>query len=75
MREVITISLPKETRQMIKKRIKERGLKGMSEYVRYLLELDTDVIPQDELLAMAAKAKKAYARGKLKPKGTLADIK
>lgn len=75
MREIITISLPAKTRQMLKKRLKKRGFKGASEYVRYLLEQDEDVISQDELLVMAKKAEKDYKDGKLKSYRSLADIR
>lgn len=74
MRDIITVSLPKESRQLLKKRIKERGFQGVSEYVRYLLELDQNVISQDELLKITEKADRDYEKGLLKKRSSLRDL-
>ena len=74
MRDVITISLPKTTTQLVKKRIQKRGFRGMSEYVRYLFDQDSDMISQDELLKIVKKAQTDYKQGKLKKYNSMADI-
>ncbi|MBI2645127.1 hypothetical protein HYW94_03065 [Candidatus Uhrbacteria bacterium] len=74
MRDVITISLPTKTRSIIKKRLKERGFRSMSEYMRYLLDQDTDVISQDELLAIAKEADRDYKNNLLKKRSSLREL-
>lgn len=74
MRDIITVSLTKEAKQALKTRVKKRRFRGTSEYIRYLLEQDEDVITQEELIKIADRAKKDYKKGKLKKYASLADI-
>lgn len=74
MRDIITVSLTKEAKQALKTRVKQRKFRGTSEYIRYLLAQDEDVITQEELLTIAAQAKKDYKKGKLKKYASLAEI-
>lgn len=74
MREIITISLPTKTRQMLKKRLKERGFRGASEYFRFLMSLDSDLISQKKLLQMAKEADHDYTNGLLKKRSSLREL-
>ena len=75
MRKIITISLPEETQLILKNRLSDYGFKGPSEYVQHLIQQDSDLISQDDLLAMAKAARKDYAKGTLQKYDSLADIK
>lgn len=74
MREIITISLPTKTRQILKKRLKKRGFRGASEYFRFLMDLDNDLISQKELLQMAKEADCDYKNGLLKKRSSLREL-
>lgn len=74
MREIITISLPKTTRKTLALRIKTRGFHGMSEYMRYLIQQDTDLISQDEIIAMTQQADHDYKKGTLKKRSSLREL-
>lgn len=64
MREVITLSLPANTRQRIKTNSFKRGFSSVSKYIQYLLTLEEDLISEEELLKMVATADKEYSAGK-----------
>jgi len=74
MREILTLSLPKSTTKMIKKRVEERGFSTVSGYIQYLLETDDELISAEELLKMVKKAEKDYKKGKVYKLKSLADL-
>ena len=74
MREVLTLSLPPKTTQLIKKKAKNKGFDSVSGYIKYLIKMDDDVISADELLEMAKQARKDYKQGKLAKLNSIADL-
>ena len=72
MRTVLNLSLPPKTAQVIKRQAKKRGFTTTSEYLRFLLSLDTELISADELLRMSRQADRDYRAGKLKKFSSLA---
>ena len=74
MREILTLSLPPKTTQLIKKKAKNKGFSSVSGYIKYLIKMDDDVISADELLEMAKDARRDCKRGKLKKVNSLADL-
>ena len=74
MRQILSISLPDQTTQLIKKRAKKRGFDSVSGYIKYLFSLDEDLISEKELLAAAEQARKDYKEGKLKKLNSLSDL-
>lgn len=65
MREVLTISLPKEKKKEIMQRAKKAGM-TVSAYIISALELEEQLISEDELLEMAKEAERAYREGRTK---------
>lgn len=74
MRAIITISLPQQSSQLLKKRIKRRNFKGVSEYFRFLLDLDDDLITQDQVREYARQADRDYNKGILKRRSSLREL-
>ena len=74
MRSVLNISLPPQGATTIKKRVKEKGFSNVSEYIRLLIELDSELISKEELLAMSKNADKEYAVDKIKKLKSLKDL-
>lgn len=74
MRTILNISLPKDKAYAVKKRAQRRGFSSTSGYIRFLLDLDKDLISPIELLAMAKKADREYRAGKLKKYKSLQDL-
>ncbi len=74
MREVLTLSLPPKTTQMIKKKAKNKGFDTVSGYIKYLIKMDDDVISADELLGMAKEAREDYKNGKTIKAKSLMDL-
>jgi len=74
MRSIINISLPQETARITKLRAKRAGFNSVSEYIRYLLKIDDDLIGEDELLQMSSRADKEYRSGALYKHGILTRI-
>lgn len=58
--------MPPKMAQILKRRALRRGFATTSEYVRFLINLDTELITAKELLELSARADKEYATGKLK---------
>lgn len=75
MRSVLNLSLPPKEAEKIKKKAKERGFSNTSAYIRFLLELDDELISAGELLAMARRADLEYESGKIKKYKSLAQIR
>ena len=74
MRQVLSISLPNQTVQFIKKRVKQQKFDSVSGYIKYLLELDNDLISEKELLESVKNARQDYKKGKLKTLKSLKDL-
>lgn len=74
MRQVISISLPKDKIAYIKQKIKQGGFASKSAYFRHLLDLEASLISEDDVLNMADIAKKAHRSGKTKRLNSLADL-
>lgn len=64
MREVLTLSLPKLLKESAQKMAKKRGFSTVSEYIRFLIKEDKDVITDDELWREVQIARKEYKEGK-----------
>lgn len=74
MRQVLSVSLPSQTIQFIRKRVRQQKFDSVSGYIKYLLELDNDLISEKELLESIKEAKKDYKKGKLKTLKSLKDL-
>ena len=74
MRSILNVSLPSKTAKAVKARASKRGFASTSEYVRFLLNLDENLISADELLAMAKTADREYESGKIKKYKSLASL-
>lgn len=74
MRQVLSLSLPQQTRDEIKKNAKLRGFKTVSGYVKYLFSLDKDLISESELLNSIKEARKEYKQGKTAKGKSLANL-
>ena len=64
MRQVLSLSLPKETTKEIKQSAKQKGFASVSSYIKYLFEADNDVISVAQLLKDVEEAEKDYKAGR-----------
>lgn len=74
MRHILNVSLPAPTINLLKTRVKRGGFDNVSEYIRALLELDSDLISKRELLEISRRADREYVHGKTKKLRSLADL-
>ncbi|MEA2064845.1 MAG: hypothetical protein U9O66_00930 [Patescibacteria group bacterium] len=74
MRQILSVSLPSQTIQFIKKRVKQQKFDSVSGYIKYLLELDNNLISEKELLKSIKEARQDYRKGKLKILKSLKDL-
>lgn len=74
MRQVLSISLPGETVKEIKNRIKVRGFDSVSNYIKFLVEEDDELISEKELLQAVKEARKEYKEGKTIKAKSLAEL-
>jgi Arc/MetJ-type ribon-helix-helix transcriptional regulator len=74
MREVLSLSLPKRSSEEIKKLSKKRGFKSVSEYIKYLVDLDTNLISDLELLKSVKAARQEYKKGDTIKANSIADL-
>lgn len=74
MRQVLSLSLPQKLSQEIKKNAKERGFTSVSAYVKYLFELDRDLISEKELIASIKEARQEYRQGQAIKAKSMADL-
>jgi Arc/MetJ-type ribon-helix-helix transcriptional regulator len=74
MRQILSLSLPEQITEEIKKSSKKRGFSSVSSYVKYLFEQDKDLISEKELLDSVDKARKDYKQGKTIKAKSLADL-
>lgn len=74
MRQVLSLSLPEQTTKEIKDSSKQRGFSSVSSYVKYLFELDKNLISEKELLSSIKEARKEYKQGKTIKANSIADL-
>lgn len=74
MREILTLSLPKQAIQIIKKTVKQRGFPTASSYIKYLLAMDSELISEQELAKDIARSRQDYKKGKVYKLKSLADL-
>jgi Arc/MetJ-type ribon-helix-helix transcriptional regulator len=74
MRQVLSLSLPQETTKEIKKSAKQRGFDSVSGYIKYLFDLDKDLISETELLSSIKSARQEYKEGKAIKAKSLTDL-
>jgi|AntAceMinimDraft_17_1070374.scaffolds.fasta_scaffold36179_2 Arc/MetJ-type ribon-helix-helix transcriptional regulator len=64
MRQVLSLSFPEKTTKEVKILAKKRGFASLSSYIKYLVELDKDLISETELLKSIRESRKEYREGK-----------
>ena len=64
MHQTLNISLSQQTIKEIKTLSRERGFATVSDYIKYLIELDSDLISETELLDSIREARKEYREGR-----------
>ena len=64
MRQILSISLPFTELGHAKKTAKKRGYSSVSEYIKNLIQEDTNLITEEELLKDVAIARREYKAGK-----------
>jgi hypothetical protein len=74
MRQVLSLSLRQQTTKEIKKSAKQRGFDSVSGYVKYLFDLDKDLISETELLNSVKSARQEYKEGKVIKAKSLAEL-
>jgi hypothetical protein len=74
MRQVLSLSLPTQTTCQIKTRSAQRGFNSVSGYIKYLLEMDQDLISESELLKTIKQSRKEYKTGKSVKAKSMADF-
>ncbi|HKK54453.1 MAG TPA: hypothetical protein VJ926_02960 [Patescibacteria group bacterium] len=74
MRQVLSLSLPKQSSEKIKKLSKKRGFKSVSEYIKYLIDLDSNLISDAELLKSVKTAHQEYKTGNTIKANSIADL-
>ncbi len=74
MRQVLSLSLPEKSKMKIKKLSKKRGFKSISEYIKYLIDLDSNFISDTELLNSVKTARQEYKTGNTITANSIADL-
>jgi hypothetical protein len=74
MRQVLSLSLPEQITKEIKISSKRRGFSSVSGYVKYLFELDRNLISEKELLSSVKEARRQYKNGKTVKAKSIADL-
>jgi len=74
MRKVLSLSLPEKTTKEIKESSRERGFKSVSSYMRYLFELDKDLISEKELLNSIKTAREDYKKNEAIKAKSIVDL-
>ena len=74
MRQVLSLSLPEQITKEIKISSKRRGFSSVSGYVKYLFELDKNLISEKELLSSVKEARREYKNGKTIKAKSIADL-
>lgn len=63
MPQILNLPLPKKSIEKIKRFSKKHGFKSVSEYIKYLVHLDANLISDLELLKSIKIARKEYKKG------------
>ena len=63
MRDVLTLSIPNKTKELIKKKAQKSGFANVSHYIQFLIRQDDEVISEEELLKSVKEAQKEYDAG------------
>ena len=74
MRQVLSLSLPEQTTKEIKASSAQRGFSSVSAYVKYLFELDKNLISEKDLLSSIKEARREYKQGKTIKAKSIADL-
>ena len=74
MRQVLSLSLPEKITKEIKKSSKQRGFSSVSGYVKYLFELDQNLISENELLKSVKESREEYKQGKTVKAKSMANL-
>ena len=74
MRQVLSLSLPAKSTKKIKTLSKRRGFDTVSSYIKYLIDLDQDLISEEELLDSVNEAREDYKIGKIETARSIADL-
>jgi hypothetical protein len=74
MRQVLSLSLPEKITKEIKNSSKQRGFSSVSGYIKYLFELDQNLISENELLNSVKEAREEYKQGKTVKAGSITDV-
>jgi Arc/MetJ-type ribon-helix-helix transcriptional regulator len=74
MRQILSLSLPESLSEEIKKNAKLRGFNSVSGYIKYLFDLDKDLISDRQLLSSVKEARKEYQQGETIKAKSLADL-
>jgi len=64
MRDILTLSIPSRTKDLIKKKAKKSGFTNVSNYIQFLIKQDEYLIPEQELLKSINEAQREYDTGK-----------
>jgi Arc/MetJ-type ribon-helix-helix transcriptional regulator len=64
MRQILSLSLPQKDSRDIKALSRQRGFNSLSGYIKYLIDLDRELISEKELLKSVNEARKEYKTGK-----------
>lgn len=74
MRQVLSLSLPRQIGRDVKILAGKRGFASVSGYVKFLIDSDRDLIGEAELLKSVKAARKEYKSGKMSTAGSMADL-
>jgi len=74
MRQVLSLSLPQQSAKEIKSLAKKRGFSSVSGYIKYLAELDKDLISEEELLNSIKQSRREYKEEKTIKAKSIADL-
>jgi len=74
MRQVLSLSLPLEVTNKIKTRSKQKGFDSVSSYIKYLVTLDNDLMPEDELVQAVRESRSEYNKGKSIKADSIAEL-
>lgn len=74
MRQVLSLSLPDQATKEIKELSKKRGFKSVSGYIKYLVDLDSNLIADTDLLNSVKSARQEYKAGKTITANSMADL-
>ncbi|MBU1045516.1 ribbon-helix-helix domain-containing protein [Patescibacteria group bacterium] len=74
MRQVISLSLPKDFTKEVKSLARKRGFSSVSSYIRRLVEIDKDLISERQLLNSVKIAEEEYKKGKAVTAKSLSEL-